>query len=75
MTRTSSGSSPLLEPFAEQLVDRGQEGGERLPGAGRRGDERVLAAPDGAPAFGLGGGGLAEAAVPPALQDGMEIVG
>jgi hypothetical protein len=35
----------------------------------------VVAAPDGAPAFGLGGGGLAEAALPPAAEDGMEVLG
>jgi hypothetical protein len=35
----------------------------------------VLAAPDGAPAFGLGGGRLAEAAIPPAAEYGVEILG
>jgi hypothetical protein len=59
----------------EELVDGREERSERLPGAGRRRDQRVGAAPDGGPAFGLGGGGLAEAALPPALEDGMEIVG
>jgi hypothetical protein len=33
----------------------------------------VLCAPDGAPAFELGGGGLVETAFPPALQDGVKI--
>ena len=48
------GQSRQLGRLAEQLVDRGQERGERLAGAGRRRDQRVLAAPDGAPAFGSG---------------------
>ena len=37
----------VVGPLAEELVDRGQEGGERLPRARGRRDERVLAAPDG----------------------------
>jgi hypothetical protein len=35
----------------------------------------MLAAPDGAPALELGGGGLVEAARPPALHNGMKILG
>ena len=65
----------FFKPFSKEVVDRGQERGERLPRTGGRRDERVLAAPDGAPAFGLGVGGLAEAAVPPALQYGVKILG
>ena len=34
-----------VEPLAHQLVDRGQKSGERLAGAGRRGDQRVAARP------------------------------
>ena len=65
----------LLLRFAQQPVDRREEGGERLARAGGRGDERMLAAPDGAPAFELGVGGLGEAARPPALDDGVKILG
>ena len=65
----------LLLRFAQQVVDRSEEGGERLAGARGRGDERMLAAPDGAPALELGVGGLGEAARPPALDDGVKILG
>ena len=64
-----------LQPLAKELVDRGQEGGERLPGARRRGDERVVAAPDGTPALELGVGGRAEAARPPCSDYGVKILG
>src|SRR6185312_7176378 len=65
----------MARALAEELVDRGEEGGERLAGPGGRRDEGVRTPPDGLPAFGLRRGGLAEAALPPALQDGMEIGG
>jgi len=61
--------------LAEQFVDRGQERGERLPGPGGCRDQGVGAAPDGAPAFELGGGGLVEAAFPPAPQNRVKILG
>jgi hypothetical protein len=64
-----------LQAFSEKAVDRGEKGGKGLPGARGRRNQRMLAAPDSAPAFELGGGGLAETAFPPALQDGMEILG
>src|SRR5258706_16373435 len=67
--------SAFLDALAKEVVDRCQEGGERLAGARGRRDEGVGAAPDGAPAFGLRLGGGAEAALPPLAQDGMEIGG
>jgi hypothetical protein len=74
------GEVAALEALAQQAVDRDQEGGERLARAGRRGDQRMAARADRAPALDLGVGGrqhrargIAEASVPPALQDGMEV--
>src|SRR6185503_20376183 len=61
--------------LAEELVDGGEEGGERLPGAGGRRDERVLPVADRGPAFGLRLGRRAKAARPPAAEHGMEICG
>ncbi len=69
------GKLALLGALAEELVERGEERGERLPRAGGRGDEGGVPAPDGGPAQGLGGGRLAEAAVPPAAEYGVEVGG
>src|SRR6185436_6800544 len=63
----------LLQAFAQELVDRGQEGGERLAGTRGRRDERVLAAPDRAPAVELGFRGFREPAGPPLAEDRMKI--
>ena len=49
-----------------QAVDGGQEGGQRLAGAGRRQEQRVLAAGDRRPALMLGRGRLGERALEPA---------
>ena len=46
---------PALEPFAQQLVDGVQEGGQRLPGPGRSGQQGVPAFADGGPCALLGG--------------------
>jgi hypothetical protein len=69
------GQGAFFRALAEQFVERGQERGKRLPGAGGRRDQGVGAAPDGAPAFELGRGGLVEAAFPPAAQYGVKILG
>ena len=45
----------MLEPFAQQLVDGVQEGGQRLPGPGRGREQGVPALADGGPGALLGG--------------------
>ena len=55
-----------------QLVEAGQERGERLTGAGGRGDQRVLPGGDRRPAAALRGGGLAEALAEPARHQRVE---
>src|SRR5688572_26001973 len=72
------GQLAALQTLAEELVDGGEEGGERLARSGRRGDQRVLSAADRLPAVELrfGGrqyaaGGLRKAVSPPALDDGV----
>ena len=45
----------MLEPLAQQLVDGVQEGGQRLPGPGRGGEQGVPAFADGGPGALLGG--------------------
>ena len=57
-------AQPLARRFG-QPVDPVQEGGERLPGAGRRLDQRVLAARDRGPALLLRGGRRSEGAFEP----------
>ena len=47
---------PPLEPLADEIVDRREKGGERLAGAGRRGDQHVAALLDRRPRLGLRGG-------------------
>jgi len=77
------GEIAALEALAQQGVDRNEKRGERLPRAGRRGDQRVPALADRAPALELGvgrrqhppAGGIAEARLPPAPQYGMEVFG
>ena len=65
----------LLQPLAQELVDRGQEGGERLARAGRRRDERVIAPADGVPAVELRFRGFGKAAGPPLAEDRMKVWG
>src|SRR5437764_11840494 len=73
------GQAALLAALAQQLVERGQEGGERLARAGGRRNERIVAAPNGAPAFELRVGGLgaiySKSAGPPLAEDRMKIMG
>ena len=68
-----------IQPFAQELIERRQKGGERLAGAGRRRDQRVGAAANGGPAVELSvrGFGTAgrKAAGPPLLEDRMKIEG
>ena len=56
------GQPAALEPFAQQLVDRGQKRCERLAGAGRSSDQRMGPVANRAPAFGLRLGGRQHAA-------------
>ena len=58
--------------IAHEPVDAGEEGGERLAGAGGRGHERRLAREDAGPALGLRVGGALEAALEPVAHDGVE---
>src|SRR5258708_20983385 len=65
----------LLHAFAQELIEGGQEGGERLAGAGGRGDERIVAAPNSAPAVELCLSRFCEPAGPPLAQDRRKIEG
>src|SRR5205823_5224062 len=68
-----------LYTLAQELVERREEGGKRLAGARRRGDQRVIATTDRAPAVELRFGGFSaagrKAAGPPLAQDRMKIEG
>ena len=69
---TSSGSG-AGEAFAQQLVERGEERGERLARAGRRGDQRVAAVRGSPPSRAAGPPSASPSVVgEPALDDGME---
>ena len=61
-----------LEALSHEIVDRGQEGRERLARAGRRGDERVAAGLDRRPRFGLRGSRRREALGEPVRDRRME---
>ncbi len=58
----------------KESVQRHQEGGQRLSGAGGRGQKHVLALEDGRPALQLRGGRDAEAGGKPALDEGMKVL-
>src|SRR5262249_42946599 len=60
--------------LAPQPVEAGQEGGQRLAGAGRRQDEGVLSGGDGRPALALGGRRLAQRTAEPLTHRGQEQV-
>ena len=60
------------QPLAHQRVDRGQEGGQGLARAGRRGHQGVAAGHDRRPRRDLGGSGARKGAVEPAGHGGME---
>ena len=59
--------------LADQGVDAGQEGGQRLARPGGGGDEDVAAGADVGPAVGLGVGGGREVAQEPGLDGGVEV--
>ena len=66
-------------PLPDQGVDRGEKRRERLPRAGGRRDERIVAAPNRAPAFKLRvcgfGAFYSKSAGPPLAEDRMKILG
>ena len=62
----------LRARLAAEAVERPQERGQRLPGPGWRRDEDVLAAGDGRPRLGLGGGGGLEGGGEPVPDAGTE---
>src|SRR5436190_599655 len=64
-----------LDALAQELVERGQEGGERLPRARRCRDQRIFAAADRAPAVELRVSGFGKSAGPPLTEDRMKIGG
>ena len=64
-----------VETLADQVVDRGEEGGERLAGAGRRGDQRVPSGLDRGPGVRLGRARRPKGARKPCRHGGMEEVG
>ncbi len=63
---------PTVHRLAEEPVQTGQEGGERLARAGGRGEQHVLAVGDQRPRAGLHRGGLGVAGAEPRLDDGVE---
>ena len=63
----------LPEPFDEKVVQCAEECGERLSGAGRRGDERVLPLPDRAPSAALRCSRLTERLGEPVTNHGMKL--
>ena len=63
---------PVGQAFAHQCVDGGEEGGQRLARAGRRGDQHVLAGRDRWPCLGLRGGGRGKAPREPASHRRVE---
>ncbi len=60
--------------FAEQVIERREEGGERLPGSGRRRDERVAAGPNRLPALCLGRRRCPERILEPACDYRMKVI-
>src|SRR5438093_1372357 len=68
----SNDSAKCAPRLLEQGIKTGEEGGERLAGAGGRGDQDVLARRDRRPASGLHIGGRAEARAEPLCNDRMK---
>ena len=60
--------------FAEQVIERREEGGERLAGSGRRRDERVAAGPNRLPALCLGLRRCPERILEPACDYRMKVI-
>ena len=65
---------PVFEPLAHEPIDGTEEGGERLAGAGRRGNQHVAASLDRGPGVGLCRRGRGEALVEPRANRGVEEV-
>ena len=64
----------LLDAAAHQIVERGQEGGERLARTGRGGDQRVAPGADRWPRRDLRLGRRGELALEPARDGGVEVL-
>ena len=62
----------ISEPLAHQAIDGTEEGGERLAGAGRRGDQHIAASLDRGPSVALGRRRRGEALVEPRANCGVE---
>src|SRR2546426_1662906 len=54
---------------AVQVIQRPEERGQRLPGAGGRDDQRIATGRDGVPALALGTGGLGKCCIEPASDE------
>ncbi len=63
-----------VETLPDEVVDRGEKGGERLAGAGRRGDQRMPPGLDRRPGVDLGRAWGAKRARKPRRDRGMEEV-
>src|SRR3989442_10040029 len=63
---------PALGGEAVQVVERPQEGGQRLAGAGGSHDQRVAAGSDGVPALALRARGLGKCCIEPAADERQE---
>ena len=66
---------PPLHGASEEAIETGEEGGERLAGAGRRGEEHIAAGGDQGPGLRLYRGGLAESSPEPRVDYRMEAEG
>src|SRR4051812_5299923 len=64
-----------LDALAQELVERGQEGSKRLPGARGCRDQRIFAATDRAPAVELRVSGFGKPGGPPLAEDRVKIGG
>ena len=63
---------PSVEPLADEVVDGGEEGGQRLARARRRGDQRMPPGLDRGPGVGLGRARAGKGALEPRRDGGME---
>jgi hypothetical protein len=61
------------DAFLNEVVECLEKRRERLAGAGRRGNQRVLATADGLPAAALRDGRLTEGVLKPTRNDGMKM--
>src|SRR4029450_1213592 len=70
-----AGLRPALHGASEEAIETGEEGGERLAGAGRRGEEHIAAGGDQGPGLRLYRGGLPESSPEPLVDYRMEAEG